>query len=109
MVVSVNSPRPLLRYRVAPSLLRFVTRMLSLPEPSKSPAVTPMPARATPSAEYAAPESKADSRKVPLPLFSQRRFGAPSLATYISGQPSPLKSAQTTPNPGPPAAEIPAD
>ena len=32
-------------------------------------------------AEYAAPESRAASRNVPFPLFSQSRFASPSFAT----------------------------
>src|SRR6266566_2421055 len=54
------------------------------------------------------PRATASSWKVPSRWLIQSRFGCPSLATKMSGQLSPLKSAQTTPKPGPGSRPNPA-
>src|SRR5437867_5034171 len=69
--------------------------MPDLPEPSKSPVSTPIPARAFPSVLNARPASTATSLNLPLRRLRYSLLGCVSLATSRSGQPSDRKSTRS--------------
>ena len=66
-----------------------------------------MPANAFPMALKAIPRDTASSTNVPSCWFIQSRLARPSLATKMSVQPSPSKSATVTPRPVTPSEGVP--
>src|SRR5262245_5505559 len=72
---------------------------LCRPEPSKSAASTPIPARATPASLKATPAVMPMSSNVPSRLLRYRRFGCVSFATNTSRHPSssPSRSENQSP------------
>jgi hypothetical protein len=79
-------------------LSKFVIASVAWFEASRTPASTPMPARALPSALKARPAPIATSLNVPFRWLRYSLLGCVSLATNRSGQPSWSSSSMATPS-----------